>query len=77
MQRNWIGKSEGFEFDFKIEDKLVSVFTTRIDTLFGCTYLVLSPEHHLINELDFENKDEISDYIEKAKNKSEEKELVR
>lgn len=71
MQRNWIGKSEGFEFDFKIEDKLVSVFTTRIDTLFGCTYLVLSPEHHLINELDFENKDEISDYIEKAKNKSE------
>ena len=71
MQRNWIGKSEGFEFDFKIEDKLVSVFTTRIDTLFGCTYLVLSPEHHLINELDFENKDEVSDYIEKAKNKSE------
>jgi len=71
MQRNWIGKSEGFEFDFKIGDKLVSVFTTRIDTLFGCTYLVLSPEHHLINELDFENKDEVSDYIEKAKNKSE------
>jgi leucyl-tRNA synthetase len=61
MQRNWIGKSEGFEFDFKIGDKLVSVFTTRIDTLFGCTYLVLSPEHHLINELDFENKDEVSD----------------
>lgn len=71
MQRNWIGKSEGYEFDFKIEDKLVSVFTTRIDTLFGCTYLVLSPEHHLINELDFTNKDEVENYIEKAKNKSE------
>lgn len=71
MQRNWIGKSEGYEFDFKIEDKLVSVFTTRIDTLFGCTYLVLSPEHHLINELDFTNKDEVKGYIEKAKNKSE------
>ena len=71
MQRNWIGKSEGFEFDFKIKDKLVSIFTTRIDTLFGCTYLVLSPEHSLINELDFENKDEVREYIEQAKNKSE------
>ncbi|MDD2274221.1 MAG: leucine--tRNA ligase [Candidatus Pacebacteria bacterium] len=71
MQKNWIGKSEGFEFDFKIEDKLVSVFTTRIDTLFGCTYLVLSPEHPLVDEINFENKDEVSGYIEKAKNKSE------
>ncbi len=71
MQKNWIGKSEGYEFDFKIENKSVSVFTTRIDTLFGCTYLVLSPEHHLINELDFTNKDEVKGYIEKAKNKSE------
>lgn len=71
MQKNWIGKSEGFEFDFKIEDKSVSVFTTRIDTLFGCTYLVLSPEHPLVDEINFENKDEVSGYIEKAKNKSE------
>jgi len=71
MQKNWIGKSEGYEFDFKIKEKAVSVFTTRIDTLCGCTYIVLSPEHHLINELDFENKDEVKDYIEKAKNKSE------
>ena len=53
MQRNWIGKSEGAEVIFKIDgtDKTVTVFTTRPDTLFGATYLVLSPEHELVNEI--------------------------
>jgi len=72
MQKNWIGRSEGWEIKFLVNNsKEVSVFTTRIDTLFGCTYLVLAPEHPLINELPIENKEEVLSYIEKAKNKSE------
>ncbi len=72
MQKNWIGRSEGWEIKFPIDNsKDVSVFTTRVDTLFGCTYLVLAPEHPLISELKIENKDEVLAYIEKAKNKSE------
>jgi len=71
MQKNWIGRSEGWEIKFSIGSKEVSVFTTRADTLFGCTYLVIAPEHPLINELEFENKNEVSEYINKAKNKSE------
>jgi leucyl-tRNA synthetase len=72
MQKNWIGRSEGWEIKFSINSsKKVSVFTTRIDTLFGCTYLVLAPEHPLIDELQVENKEEVLAYIEKAKNKSE------
>ena len=53
MQRNWIGRSEGAEVIFKIAgtDKTVTVFTTRPDTLFGATYMVLSPEHALINTI--------------------------
>jgi len=71
MQKNWIGRSEGWEINFSIGSKDVSVFTTRIDTLFGCTYLVLAPEHPLIKELPIENKEEVLEYINKAKNKSE------
>ncbi|MFA5714512.1 MAG: leucine--tRNA ligase [Candidatus Paceibacterota bacterium] len=71
MQKNWIGRSEGWEIKFLVNSKEVSVFTTRIDTLFGCTYLVLAPEHPLIKELDIENRNEVLEYIEKAKNKSE------
>ncbi|MFA5754922.1 MAG: leucine--tRNA ligase [Candidatus Paceibacterota bacterium] len=71
MQKNWIGKSEGHEINFIISDKKVPVFTTRLDTLFGCTYLVLAPEHPLISELNIENKEEIEEYINKAKNKSD------
>src|SRR5262249_19088983 len=53
MQRNWIGRSEGAEVDFAIQGSqsksLIRVFTTRPDTLFGATYLVLAPEHKLVD----------------------------
>jgi leucyl-tRNA synthetase len=73
MQKNWIGKSEGWEivFDIKDSEEKIPVFTTRADTLFGCTYVVLAPEHPLVEKLKAENKEEIDSYIQKAKNKSE------
>ncbi len=54
MQRNWIGRSEGAEVDFPLPDvpgESIRVFTTRPDTLFGCTYMVLAPEHPLLDRL--------------------------
>ncbi len=51
MQRNWIGKSEGAEVTFSIGKHAVNVFTTRPDTLFGATYMVLAPEHKLVEEI--------------------------
>ena len=53
IQRNWIGRSDGAEIDFLIKDSdlKIKVFTTRADTLFGVTYVVLSPEHKLVDEL--------------------------
>jgi leucyl-tRNA synthetase len=61
MQRNWIGKSVGAEVHFKVENsnEIISVFTTRPDTLFGVTYVVLAPEHKLVDKLttnEFKNK---------------------
>ena len=53
MQNNWIGKSSGVDIYFRLKnsDKLISVFTTRADTIFGATYIVLAPEHLLVKEL--------------------------
>src|SRR3990167_847349 len=76
-QRNWIGKSEGAELTFKIKaanlDKQIKVFTTRPDTLFGVTYVVLAPEHALVKELlpNVENKEEVEAYIGKVKKESD------
>ena len=74
MQRNWIGRSEGAEVYFDLPDineKLV-VFTTRPDTLFGATYVVLAPEHPLVNPLTKpEYREEVEAYVKKALNRSE------
>ncbi|MEA4923733.1 MAG: leucine--tRNA ligase [Syntrophomonadaceae bacterium] len=53
MQRNWIGRSEGCQFDLAIEgsDEILTVFTTRADTVFGVTYMVLAPEHPLVEKI--------------------------
>lgn len=80
MQRNWIGKSEGAEIVFPVKshnvhkvESQIKVFTTRPDTLFGCTYMVVAPENEIIKnyKLKITNWDEVQDYIGKAKNKSE------
>ena len=80
MQRNWIGRSEGAEVKFEIADwksglaefYRLEVFTTRPDTLFGATYMVLSPEHKLVNEITTaEQKQAVEDYKKFAAGKSE------
>jgi len=74
QQINWIGKSFGTEIDFKIENSkdAISVFTTRTDTLFGVTAIVLAPEHNLLEKLvTKENKEKVEAYIKESKAKSE------
>ena len=74
QQKNWIGRSEGAEVTFKLTsgDDVV-VYTTRCDTLFGATYMVLSPEHKIVEKLlpTLENADEVKAYIQEAAKKSE------
>lgn len=74
-QRNWIGKSEGTEISFSLTDtaEKITVFTTRVDTLFGVTYIVLSPEHELIKKLKnkITNFSEVNKYIESAVKKTD------
>ena len=81
-QRNWIGRSEGAEIEFEIvgsQEKL-NVFTTRPDTLHGATFMVVSPEHELVNVIlnSFQNleipkqvRDDVSKYVDEAKNKTD------
>jgi leucyl-tRNA synthetase len=71
MQRNWIGRSIGAEIDFGLEDDKhkIKVFTTRADTIFGATFLVLAPEHPILNKLSISK--EVQNYIEKSERKSE------
>ena len=75
MQRNWIGRSEGCEVNFKIvgEVEVIKVFTTRVDTIFGCTYVVVAPENTLVETLKkkIENWNQVFDYVEGVKNKSD------
>ncbi len=73
MQKNWIGKSEGTNIKFKIKNSKsqVEVFTTRPDTIFGATYIVLAPENPLVDEIVLkEHKEEISKYTKNAQKKS-------
>ncbi len=79
MQRNWIGKSDGAVIKFKVKseklkiDEYIEVFTTRPDTIFGATYLVVAPEHRIITnyELRITNYGKAEEYIQKAKKKTE------
>jgi len=82
MQRNWIGKSEGAYVDFSVVDSkssdkkkldILKIFTTRPDTLFGCTFMVIAPEHPLIEkgEEKISNFEDIKKYQEQAKKKTE------
>ncbi len=74
MQRNWIGRSTGTELDFDIEgfDEKISVFTTRPDTLFGVTYVVVAPEHEIVNKITTEEqKSKVEEYKNKVKTLSE------
>lgn len=72
QQTNWIGKSEGAQVTFKTTagDELL-IYTTRPDTLFGATYMVIAPEHPLIDKWNLENKDEVLAYREAAARKSD------
>ena len=82
MQRNWIGKSTGALVDFKVESSgsqlstdVITVYTTRCDTLFGATYMVMSPEHELVakwlEDGSVKNADEVKAYQKKAASKSD------
>jgi len=74
MQRNWIGRSEGAEmfFEIKDEDDKILVFTTRPDTIFGATFMVLAPESELVDKLTkVENTEEVDNYVKRAKNRTE------
>lgn len=74
QQKNWIGRSEGAEVQFKLStgDEM-TVYTTRCDTLFGATYVVLAPEHDLVEKMksSITNWDEVRDYVSQAAKKSE------
>ena len=77
MQRNWIGKSEGAEVEFKIADgeakgEKIKVFTTRPDTIFGVTFLTIAPEHELLEKLSTDlTREKLEEYKKKSLKKSE------
>ncbi|MEO0795119.1 MAG: leucine--tRNA ligase [Verrucomicrobiota bacterium] len=75
LQENWIGRSTGAEVDFELaglNGKTLRVFTTRPDTLYGATYMVVAPEHPLLNEITTdEHREAVGDYVDQAKNKSD------
>ena len=75
QQRNWIGKSIGAEVDFEIEhiaDKKIKVFTTRVDTIYGVSFMVLAPEHEWVEELTTtDQKQAVETYVQWTKTRSE------
>lgn len=72
-QKNWIGRSEGAEVVFSVKDvkSSIKIFTTRLDTILGATFVVLAPEHPLVEEFKGKNENEVTAYVEKALSKSE------
>ena len=78
-QRNWIGRSEGAEIEFQVadSDKHFTIFTTRADTMFGVTFMVLAPESELVAELTTpEHKAEVDDYLELVKSRTERERMI-
>lgn len=74
MQKNWIGKSQGAEVDFQLDggEDIIKIFTTRPDTLFGATFVVLAPEHELVGKITTDdNKKAVESYVKQAASKSE------
>lgn len=72
LQKNWIGRSDGAEVDFTIEGEKVTVFTTRPDTLFGATYMVLAPEHPLVDKITTPGqKEQVEEYKQTCAAKSD------
>ena len=74
LERNWIGRSEGSQFKMKIQDseEFFEVFTTRLDTVFGMSFVVLAPEHPLVDKITLDaQKIAIQDYKEQAKHKTQ------
>lgn len=74
MQKNWIGRSTGAEVDFKVagQDSKLRVYTTRPDTLFGATYMVIAPEHELLDQLTIDSqKQTVAEYIQASALKSD------
>ena len=75
MQRNWIGRSTGTQFSFKVEgmDDTIPVYTTRVDTVYGVTYMVLAPEHPLVEKLIANNpeKDKLEAFITEMRNQND------
>ncbi|MCL4366166.1 leucine--tRNA ligase [Patescibacteria group bacterium] len=80
MQINWIGRKEGINITYKVKDSKEEVvcFTTRPDTNFGATFIVIGPEHPLITKItQKEHSDEVKDYIAKTTNRSEEERIAQ
>ena len=77
MQNNWIGKSTGVEISFDIgslglEEREIRTFTTRIDTIFGVTFIVLAPEHPLVEQITTQQRmAEVEEYVDQARRTSE------
>src|SRR5699024_8845841 len=74
MQRNWIGKSEGASVEFRVVDSGIEVepYTTRPDTLYGTTYVVIAPEHKLLTDIVADShKDKVNAYVKEVETKSE------
>ncbi|MCD6270707.1 leucine--tRNA ligase [bacterium] len=76
LEKDWIGRSKGLEVTFQVsglKENYIKVFTTRVDTIFGCTYLAIAPEHKFIEEAKekIKNFDEVKKYVRVAKNKSD------
>ena len=74
MQRNWIGRSEGTTLFFEVagQDETIEIFTTRVDTIYGATFIVIAPEHHILNHLTTAEKSkEVTEFIDCVHSRSE------